>query len=142
MATKYTTHLRIIAPANKGKYEDSVAQFISQEFEKACPDVGPDNCSIPLNLDGDSKLPTHFMFSAPIKPEHLEAIEGRGLHKLEGVKYWRSDRAGDLKEKHDNPTPAKATVTDDLVMLEANVKLRKETVEVEKALEEVSVKKI
>ena len=123
METKYTTHLRIIAPANKGQYEGSVAQLISQEFEKACHDVGPDNVNVPLNLDGDGKAPTHFMFSSPIEPEHLAAIESLGLHRIDDVKYWRSDRAGDLKEKFDNPTPSKATVSDAVVLVEAGVKM-------------------
>lgn len=130
MDTKYTTHLRIIAPSNKGEYEGSIAQQISQEWEAACPDIGPDNCSTPLNVDGDSKSPTHFMFSAPIKPEHLTAIESLGLHKIDGVKYWRADRAGDLKEKFDNPAPSKATISDATVLVEAGVKLRKPVVKI------------
>lgn len=124
MATKYIHHLHIIAPSNKGEYEGSVAQFISQEFEKACPDVGPRNVSVPVNADGDDAPPTHFMFSSPIEQKHLDAIEALGLHKLDGVKYWLSDRAGDLKEKFDAANPAKATISDASVMVEAGLKLR------------------
>lgn len=127
---RYIHHLRIIAPSNKGQYEGSVAQTISQEFEAACPDVGPDNVRTPLNANGDDGPPTHFMFSAPITAEHLAAIEERGLHKIDGVKYWRSDRAGDLKEKFDAAKPAKATISDVSVLVEAGVKLRTPRVEI------------
>lgn len=130
MPTKYAIHFRLIAPSNKGEYEGSIAQQISQAFEAACPDVGPDNVSTPLNTNGDDGPPTHFMFSAPLEPRHLAAIETLGLHKLPGVKFWRADRSGDLKEKFDAAKPAKATISDASVLAEAGVKLRKPVVKI------------
>lgn len=129
MATRYTNHLRIIAPSNKGEYEGSVAQTISQEWEKACPDIGPDNISNRVyEMDADENAkPIGFAFSAPTQPRHVTAFKKTALHKSVGVKYWESDRAGDLKEKFDNPTPSKATVSDASVLVEAGVKMRVET---------------
>lgn len=121
MATKYIYLLHVVAP-------DGVAQQLSAAAFALCPDVGQNNVSIPLNVNGDDADASHHAFSAPVTQQHIDALFGAGLGVTPGVKWARTNRDGVLEKRWDDEAPAPVQYGFNDLLNECGLKLRVENV--------------
>lgn len=119
MPTQYIYLLHVTAP-------DRTAQQLSALAYQLCPDVGPNNVSIPLVPVGGANdaAETHYAFSQCVKQTHVDALFGAGLGVTPGVKWARTDRDGILQKRWDNETPEAVPYSFADLLAEAGLKLR------------------
>lgn len=106
---------------------DGVAQQLSAMAYQLCPDVGPNNVSIPLvTIAGaDDAAATQFGFSQCVTQSHVNALFGAGLGTTPGVKWARTDRDGVLQKwSKEEPPPENLKYSFDDLLAEAGLKLR------------------